>query len=166
MGLLGPDNEQLSRGFEAVNGHLAQQDEIINLLRRIAGNEGPGVQTLAVSESAIRGGIEADFPTPGAIRWIIPRVPSGGVFTIKTEMVTLLPANTRRLGLSIVNSGEFPVRLFLNKGEVAGAQSGIGTEWLKAEGGAWDGRLSSLMWCGAVTALAIGGESTVDIAEV
>ena len=42
----------------------------------------------------------------------------------------------------------------------------VGLAQLKAEGGAWDGRLSSIMWCGAVTALAIGGESTVDIAEV
>ncbi|HVA88893.1 MAG TPA: hypothetical protein VNL71_03540 [Chloroflexota bacterium] len=162
----GPDRDQVNAGLGAFNGHLAQQARLIELLERLAVQEGPGVQTLAISESAIRGGIEADFPTPGAKRWIIPRVPSGGVFAIPKEeaMVTLLQPNTRRLGLSIVNSGEHAVRLYL--GEVAGTQAGIGTAWLEPEGGSWDGRLSSIMWCGAICAVGLGGASQVDIAEV
>lgn len=161
MALFAPNPETLAQGFEAVQRHLSQQDTVIGLLERLATQEGPGLQTLAVTETEVGGGIEADFPVPGSRRWIIPRVATGGRFKIPNSLVTLLEANNRRLGGTVVNVGEIDVELILANPTTATAQAGLGSIFLRAGGGSWDFRLGSLMWCGSVCAKALAEAGSV-----
>src|ERR1700753_1509804 len=137
MPLLGPNAESLAQGYELVQRHLGLMENQNQLLLDIANNAGPGVQTLAITEHELGGGIEVDFPVEGGTRWIIPRLATGGKFAIPTELATLLDANNRRLGGTIVNSGAHNITLFLAGAKRVGSQSGVAPVWLKAEGGSW-----------------------------
>lgn len=166
MARLGPSAAQMAEGYELVERHLGNQETTNQLLLDIANASGPGVQTLAITEHELGGGIEVDFPVEGGTRWIIPRLATGGSFVVPVELVTLLHANNRRLGGTIVNRGAKNIMLFLAGKNTASASQGIGQIWLKAEGGSWDFRLGSLLWCGGVSAIAEGAESVATITEV
>lgn len=163
---LGPSAEQIQEGYELVQRHLDNQETTNQLLLDIANASGPGVQTLAITEHELGGGIEVDFPVEGGTRWIIPRLATGGSFAIPTELVTLLSANNRRLGGTVVNKGEHDITLFLAGARAAGATSGIGEIFLKNSGGSWDFRLGSLLWCGGVSAISPEGASIATVVEV
>lgn len=163
---MGPSPEQIAEGIELVQRHLGNQETTNQLLLDIANASGPGVQTLAITEREVGGGIEVDFPVEGGTRWIIPRLATGGKFVVPTELVSLLHANNRRLGGTIVNAGEHDVWLFCASSKTAATQQGIGPIFLKGGGGSWDFRLGSLLWCGSLCAVAEGGESVVAVVEV
>jgi hypothetical protein len=155
MGLFTPDPEMLAQSYEMINRHLGQQDTIISLLEQAAAEDGPGLQTLAVTEDEVPGGIEVDFPVLGARRWLIPRLATGGSFAVPSSLVTLLPSNNRRLGGTIVNRGEADCKLFLASPARAASQAGLGEIFLTAHGGSWDFRVGSLLWCGSICAIAV-----------
>src|SRR5512146_2982482 len=138
MALLGPDPEALAQGFEAVQRHLSQQDTVISLLEQLATQEGPGLQTLAVTDTEVPGGIEIDFPIPGSRRWLVPRLATGGEFAIPKTLVSVLAANNRRLGGTIVNRGSADVKLILATPAAAASQGGLASIFLTAHGGSWD----------------------------
>lgn len=165
---LGPGADQIAEGYELVQRHLDNQETTNQLLLDIANASGPGVQTLAITEHELGGGIEVDFPVEGGTRWIIPRLATGGTFGVPTAPVLLLPANNRRLGGTIVNKGAHNINLFLAGPNTVAASGGAGIApvWLKSEGGSWDFRLGSLLWCGSVCATAETAESSVTVAEV
>jgi hypothetical protein len=139
---------------------------MLSLLQQIASQDGAGIQTLAIAEDEVPAGIEVDFPVEGSRRWIIPRLATGGSFAVPTTLVSLLASNNRRLGGTIVNKGEHNIRLFLSSPQTAGTQGGIAEIWLRANGGSWDFRLGSLLWCGSVCAMAEGEASVATVAEV
>lgn len=73
----------------------------------------------------------------------------------------VVAANTSRRGLSIVNTGTVDVSLGLGATAVAG--SGI---LLAANGGAWDGLISGVLWTGAVNAITTTGTGALGVVEV
>lgn len=167
MGLMGPDSETIARGYELVDRHMALQQTTVELLQQIANSNNTGLQTLAITEREVPAGVEVDFPVEGARRWIIPRTATGGSFVIPANLVSVLPANNRRLGGTVVNRGELDVLLILASPENASAQQGLAQVHLRAGGGSWDFRLGSLLWCGSVCAKTlVPGESTLTVAEV
>lgn len=117
-----------------------------------------------------------DFP-PGmgghTKRLIVPRYGLGGVVLVATTVTEILEQNEGRLGGQIVNSGGFPVRLYLTTpGDIGGAGNALSNQapnrpsvWLAANGGAWDFRLGHMTYGGTVCAVGIGGASQVDAAE-
>lgn len=163
----GVSPEIVEKGYEFSARLFDNQETTNELLKNIADNSGPGVQTLAVTEREVGGGIEVDFPVEGGTRWLIPRLATGGSFTVpQNEYVRVLEANNRRLGGTIVNRGSSPVILILANPNTAASQAGLGELYLSALGGSWDFRLGSLLWCGSVCAYGDEGESTVSIVEV
>jgi hypothetical protein len=146
--------------------HIDTQQRIGELLEQIAQSTGPGLQTIAITEQELGGGYEVDFPVEGAKRWLVPRLATGGEFAIPTSLVKVLDANNRRLGGSIVNLGENPVRLVCANPRTAASQAGLGVLWLRGLGGSWDFRLASMLWCGSVCAIGLGGASTLAVVEV
>lgn len=160
-----PDPALVAQSFERVDRYLAGQDTVVSLLEQIANQSGDGLQTLGIAENEVNGGIEADFPVEGARRWIVPRLATGGTFAVPEGLVSLLPANNRRLGGKIVNIGEADVTLTLASPQDAAAQQGLAQIRLKKEGGEWDFLLGSLLWCGSVCARGVAA-SSVTIAEV
>jgi hypothetical protein len=166
MAFFTPDPTVVSEAYERADRFMDQQQTIIELLQQAAVESGDGLQTLAITEDEVRGGIEEDFPVEGARRWMIPRLATGGSFTVPLTLVKLLDSNNRRLGGTIVNKGANNISLILAPPLTAGSQLGLGEVWLRALGGSWDFRVGSLLWCGSVCARAEGGESTVTIAEV
>lgn len=163
---LGPSADQIAEGYELVNRHLANQETTNQLLLDIINSSGPGVQTLALTEREAGGGIEIDFPVEGGTRWIIPRLATGGKFTIPETLVKVLDANNRRLGGTLVNAGEHDMWVTCAGAHTAASQAGLGTIFLKSGGGSWDFRLGSILWCGSVCAFTEGGESTLAVVEV
>jgi hypothetical protein len=166
MGFLTPDPEMVQTGYEALQRHSDQQETMISLLQQMATQSGEGLQTLAVSDNEVPAGIEVDFPVEGARRWIVPRLATGGAFAVPTSLVSLLEANNRRLGGTVVNKGENNVRLILASPQTAGSQQGLGEIWLRANGGSWDFRLGPLLWCGSLCAIAELGATICSVVEV
>lgn len=167
MSPLMPNKNMMQTGFEFAERHFDNQETIQELLKNIADNSGPGVQTLAITERELGGGVEVDFPVEGGTRWLIPRLATGGSFEVPEGFVQLLEHNNRRLGGTIVNRGTHDVILILASAQTASGQAaGLGEVFLKQGGGSWDFRLGSLLWCGSVCARALGGESIVTITEV
>jgi hypothetical protein len=155
-----------AQGYELATRVADIQEDQLALLEQIASESGVGLQTLAVTEDAVNAGIEVDFPIEGGKRWIIPRKAIGGKLAIPTSITSVLPSNNRRLGGAIVNIGEKPASIFLASALDAGSQQGLGLIWLRGEGGSWDFRVGSLLWCGSICAIAEGGATTFAVAEV
>jgi hypothetical protein len=79
---------------------------------------------------------------------------------VKEASVTVLAANTARLGMEIVNRGAKAVRLAL--GVEAEKKHGL---WIAKEGGSWNGMLSAALWLGSVNAICDEGETTLAVVE-
>jgi hypothetical protein len=143
-----------------------QAAEEIELLRRIANGIGSSPTAMVVTDEAVPPGLHADFQLPGMKRLVIARAPIGGLVNVSsTEFVRVCFANRKRIGGTIVNDGEFPVRLVLAQPEKA-AQPALSRVYLAKGGGSWDFRLGPLFWAGNISAIAIGGASTLSLSEV
>jgi hypothetical protein len=166
MARFGIDPDMVEAGWERADRFLDQHRSTVELLEQVATQGSDGLQTLAITETEVPSGIEDDFPVPGARRWMIPRLATGGAFVIPTTLVKVLEANNRRLGGMIVNNSDAVVTLFLTSAETAAAQQGIGQIVLPPKGGKWDFLLGSLLWCGSICAKAAEGEKTISVVEV
>lgn len=151
---------------EAFAAHQASQQMMVELLTSIRDAAGPGLQTFSFTDTEVNGGLEVDFPVPGAERWLLPRLATGGTLAVPESLVLLLPANNRRVAGTLTNAGERNARLFLATAETAGSQGGLGTIFLGKNGGSWDFRLGSALWCGSICAIGLEGETTIDVVEV
>lgn len=159
---------ELQEQAALLGAHAEQRSrEVLDLLEQIAAQDSAGVQSISVTEIEVKGGVETDFPVPGGRRWLIPRLATGGSFEVPAELVTILEANNRRMGGTIVNRGGVDILLTLANPDTAASQSGLGQIFLKKEGGSWDFRLGPLLWCGSVCAKALeAGGSIATIVEV
>ena len=98
------------------------------------------------------------FPVAGRKRVLAYRTGNGfAALAVPTAGVLALAANEARLGMLLVNTGSNAVALYLSDL----ARAGVPVVWLAASGGAWDGRLGSLLWSGNVFAVAQTGASTL-----
>jgi hypothetical protein len=114
-----------------------------------------------------------DWPVAGSERLVAYRT-GAGFDGLPVPQSTAVPQNSLllnsgpgRLGLHIVNIGAFPVILYLTFRSVPA--SGAPAIYLAANGGAnsyWRGMIGQSVWCGHVSGVAIGGISTITIAEV
>jgi hypothetical protein len=140
--------------------------EELELLRRIAAGITSSPTAMVVTDEAVAPGLNADFQLPGIKRVVIPRAPTGGEFAVPSaEYVRICRGNRKRLGGTIVNDGEFPIRLVLAAvGKAAGPA--LSRIYLAKGGGSWDFRLGPLLWAGHVAAIAIGGVSSLSLSEV
>lgn len=81
---------------------------------------------------------------------------------VPTTGVLLLPANEARMGSTWVNSGTFPVIIYLSDQQ----RAGVPAVWLGAGGGTWDGRFGDLPWVGNQFAVGQGGTTTLVGGEI
>lgn len=111
-----------------------------------------------------------NFPVAGAKRLIVRRPGNGGTFAIPVTTPTLLcAANESRLGGLVTVSGATGVTLILTTdllepGGSTPLSAGCAQIWVPV-GGAWNFKLSDLVWCGNVLAYATAA-TTVLLAEV
>jgi hypothetical protein len=113
---------------------------------------------LGISDSPLREMVLDQFPVAGSKRILALRTGNGfDALAVPTTGVLALGANEARLGLTLTNSGANAIILYLadHRGP------GIPAVWLAASGGAWDGRLGNVAWCGNVFAVAQTGASTL-----
>jgi len=75
-------------------------------------------------------------------------------FTVTSSSQLVLAANPARAGLSVINDSG--VEIYLGLAQAAAVGSDIS---LYPGGGSWDGRVSQLVWTGAVYAIAASGSS-------
>jgi hypothetical protein len=121
-------------------------------------------EQLAVTDVSTDPGLQKDFPTKGAQRWIVHRLSTGGTFAAPTAQTLILASNPNRIGGTIVNAGGTDVRLILTDGKSGAA--GHGEIFLRAGGGSWDFRLGPLFWSGSISAIAEGAESKLTVVEI
>lgn len=110
-----------------------------------------------------------NFPVPGACRYIVMRAGEGGDYTLTANTpLLILEANESRIGSQFVNVGAAAVKLYLRVDlqSVSGVISSAATPiiGLSAGGGAWDGRINEIPWCGNVIAVAGTGGSEITVA--
>lgn len=143
---------------------LDSERESVGLLRHLVAQEKSSVTALCVTDREPAQLLMRNFPVPGAQRLIVRRTGQGGQHTLAAGVATqLAAANENRLGLSVVNTGPNTVTLYLSTD--LGFNSSAAQIALLS-GAAWDGRLSSLLWCGSVTAVDTVGGSSLTVAEV
>lgn len=143
----------------AVIEHLrGSRGRLGRIVRQLAAQ--PGV--LAVSDETAPPGIVADFPVDGAERLIVQRAATQLSVEASTTLQLALPSNVKRLGLTIVNRGTVGATVCLSDNSGAAGQ-GI---WLAPNGGAWDGRLGNMLWCGNISLIADSGTTDVSVVEV
>lgn len=149
-----------------------EQRETNRLLRELLTQERADISQLCVSDREPPEATMDNFPAPGARRLIVRRAGAGGLIAVAAGVPTpVLVANENRLGGEIVNGGANGVTLFLSldllqPGTSTPLASGAAQIRLAGGGGAWDLRLSRLLWCGNVIAVADAGGSSLSIAEV
>lgn len=150
--------------WEALH-HVAEAQE--RMMEIIGTQAGAGLQTYSISNAEHQGqGLpEKDFPVPGGERWMIQRSAIGGEVALPASPVVtqILNANNRRLGGAVVNRGAKPLILVLGP---AGGGFGAGQLWLAPEGGSWDFRLGTIIWCGDVSGAGEGGATSALFTEV
>lgn len=115
---------------------------------------------VGVSDATGREMVLDQHPVAGCKRILAYRTGNGfglGGLSIPTTGVLALPANEARVGLTFINAGANAVILFL----AAQQQGGCLTIWLAGNGGAWDGLVGGLLWCGNVFAVAQVGATTL-----
>ena len=143
-----------------------------HLLQRLLTNERADVIHLCVTDREPAQLLMDNFPVPTARRLIVRRPGNGGTIPLTAGVATLiLPANDNRLGGTVVNFGTANVTLFLSvdlltPGTSTPLPQGSAQIGLNSGGGAWDLRLSNVLWCGSVVAVAAAGGTTMTVAEV
>jgi hypothetical protein len=154
--------------FDLLHLLIDQQETNRELLEAIAREAGAGLQTVALTDTEVQGeGVEIDFPVPGARRWLVARIPTGGAFAVpETTFVPIAQPNPSRLGGYLTNSGAKPALLLLSEPQNPGAAAGMAQLYLINGGTPWDFRLGSALWCGAVWAAGQGGATTLRLVEV
>lgn len=153
-----PANPVLTAQVTELGKHTTYLDAILAQLRSESAQ-------VAVSDAVQQEMTLEHFPTTGVKRLLARRTGNGtDVFAVPTTGVLVLPANEARSGGQIVNSGGFAVILYLTAN--GRATSGVPAIWLAANGGSWDFKLSNLLWCGSLSAVAQGTASTLSVAEV
>jgi hypothetical protein len=117
------------------------------------------------------GGLPVDsklqnYPVPGIDRVIAKNKTRGnsGLVLTANSFVDVLPNNSGRSGLSLINIGTNPAFVYLSKAGDALESPGIATGYLFATG-VWDGRISDELWCGPVSAMSLLG-TTLVLAEL
>jgi hypothetical protein len=141
-----------------------------SLLQRLLTQERAEIPQLCVTDREPAQAEMHDWPVPRARRLIVRRAGNGTTINLAAGAATLLvDGNEARLGGSIVVSGAGAVTLVLSK-DLAGTDGkplavGAPQLFLAASGGSWDFRLSGLLWCGSVTAIA-AANTTVTVAEL
>lgn len=148
-------------GHPAVLEHLDTQRQVIELLEKIVRQSESLTPDLVISDADVNGEIDVSFPINGVCRAMIRRTAVSSSWTIGTSSQLVLPANSRRLGVTIVNTGT--VGCTITPGETATQYGGI---WIASGGGAWDGRISHLLWSGNISAIADSGTTTLSVVEV
>jgi hypothetical protein len=164
------DNDETPQAAH-VRQELSDQSDTLHTLVTVgrARPEGLAVGDFVLAQDILL----HDWPVAGAERLVAYRTGSGfDGFTVPQS--TAVPQNSllvhstaARLGLQIVNVGAFPVILYLTNRPVPAA--GAPAIYLAANGGAnsyWRGLIGQSAWCGNVSAVAVGGISTLTIAEV
>jgi hypothetical protein len=138
----------------AIGGLLAKLDNIERLLQAIA----TAPSHLATGANAHEQRLQ-NWPVQGQQRIIAPSRQRGGVIPITANTATsVINAEPGRAGLSIVNSGNNPVTLYL----VGPGSQGPGAAQLYlAAGNSWDGRISDQPWAGSVSALSTLGTTLI-----
>lgn len=140
--------------------HVNLQKEILHTLHRLVRDFESQPGQIAISDDEVNGDLDVQFPVPNANRVLLRRTAISSGPSITSTSSIILPSNSRRLGLSIVNSGAAAV--YLGLGNVAISGQGI---YLAANGGSWDGRISDLVWMGNVSAIC-ATTSTLTVLEV
>lgn len=150
---------------------LAGLGETNGLLRELLAQESADISELCVSDREPPEQLMANFPTRGVQRMIVRRPGSGGSYPCAAGTpVPVLQPNENRLGGNIVNSGANAVTLYLAADLLEpGTSTPIqGAPQLRLNGGgsSWNLKLSDVLWCGSVIAIADTGGSTLSVAEV
>jgi hypothetical protein len=104
--------------------------------------------------------ISKDFPYGGAVRVLLRRTPQAIQQQAGTQGL-ILASNPNRIGGQLVNKAANGVTLFL----AAFANPAAGQVWLPPNGGTWNLRLSQMLWCGNVFAVADTGNLSIIGAE-
>lgn len=156
-----------AQGAPAPIGEVDRQAaEELALLRRIADALGSNPNAMVVTDEAVPPGLVADFQLPGLRRLLLGRAPQGGEVAVEeAKFVLVRPANRQRIGGTIVNEGEKPVRLVLAQAEKA-AQPALARVYLREQGGSWDFMLGGLLWAGNISAIGVGGASKLAVVEI
>ncbi|HEX6461110.1 MAG TPA: hypothetical protein VF032_19495 [Thermoleophilaceae bacterium] len=148
--------------------------ELLALTRRLDAlllQERTTIEQLCISDIEAQEQCMENFPLRGAKRYIVRRTGNGESVALVANTPTLLvPPNENRLGGIIVVSGAGAVTLALTRDvlEPGGGTPltvGVPQLFLAANGGSWDFKLSDLLWCGSITAIA-AANTTVTVAEV
>jgi hypothetical protein len=133
------------------------------LLQAILAQLRTEVMEVGVSDAITAEMVLDKHPVSGVKRILARRTGNGfDSLAVPTGGVLVLPPNEARLGSQWVNSGTFPVIIYLSDR----LRPGVPAVWLAAGGGAWDGRIGSLPWCGNLFAVGQGGNSTLVGGEV
>jgi len=141
------------------------------LLASILAELRSGVIEVGAGDIKFRQMVLDQFPVAGCKRIIAYRTGNGtdaqavatGTYAAPINGL-VLPANEARLGGAIVNTGTVAVNLYLTDRPVPVV--GVPALQLQPNGGSWDFRLGSLLWCGHVSAVAATGTSNLTVAEV
>lgn len=161
-----PESERAE--LQAVAAELAQTNA---LLRGLLVNQRADLVHLCVTDREPAEFLMDNFPVPGSRRLIVRRAGAGGTFSLAASTPTLVcAANENRLGGTIVNAGAGTVTLFgsvdlLEPGTATPLSGGAPQWFLVANGGSWDYRFGTMLWCGNVLAVAGAGGTTVTVAE-
>jgi hypothetical protein len=155
-----------------LGGVTAQLAEINRYLCALLEQDRAEITQLCVTDNEPAQSAMDNFPVPGTRRLIVRRPGAGGLYTLAAAVPQLvLQPNDNRLGGQIVNTGANAVTLYLSHdllvpGTATPLPAGAAQIVLNGNGGAWDLRLSNLLWCGGILAVAAAGGSSVSIAEV
>lgn len=141
--------------------HIHCQRTLVALIEKLITQNESSAPELVISDDDVNGQLEIDFPITGASRALIRRTAVPTTANVNNASSVILPSNSRRLGLSVINTGTVGVTVC--PGVTATQYGGI---WLSANGGAWDGRISNILWSGNLSAIADSGTSTLAIVEV
>lgn len=152
--------------IDAAGGLMHKLDRILRELEQ-EGTEDIGL-------GAVNGPAQwlGNFPHPGSRRHLPSGRASGSdalaVPQGAANAVNVVGADKGRMGGLIVNYGASPCLLYFAPVDavIAGNTSGIAATWLSGLGGSWDFVMgpSSRLWCGDVTAVGVGGATTIAFA--
>jgi hypothetical protein len=156
--------------------HQLAGPEVVNtrrLLESLLNTQRTSIQNVVVGNFPYREAVLLDSPSTHAKRILVPRFGLGGIVNVTTTVTAVLAANEGALGRLIVNYGSAAAILYLalagDVGGIGNAPSGQATArpcfWLAGGGGAFDGRLASVLYAGEICAATTTGSTTLTVAE-